>query len=180
MLENGGRDSLDGRLRAMLRRDFPQLAWQHNSDSRRAHSGWPDWVIGARPGGVLVRELKREHLNPTRAQQEWLDILEAAGLDVGVWRPSDLLSGRIARELAAIALPCADTPACRGERPAAPGRAIVVNHRVPAVARRPSGPAPDMQMARRSGPAAENFIRDPGKPSRASEIRTSTQRNKLR
>lgn len=42
MPENGGSGSLDHALRVMLRDDFPGLKKQHNSDSRRAHSGFPD------------------------------------------------------------------------------------------------------------------------------------------
>lgn len=109
MPENGGRGSLDYALRAMLEKDFGRsLLWQHNSDSRRAHRGWPDWVIGRRvppgvPGAVLVWELKREGEDPTREQREWLDALAAAGINAGVRRPSDYCSGRMARELAALA-----------------------------------------------------------------------------
>ena len=102
MPENGGKESLDYRLRKMLADDFPQLLRQHNSDSRRAHEGFPDWVI-AGPGGLIVRELKRETTHPTAAQSAWLWAFRAAGISAEIWRPSDLLSGRIARELAAIA-----------------------------------------------------------------------------
>jgi hypothetical protein len=109
MLEDGGYGSLDWSLRRMLKDDFPQLLRQHNSDSRRAHDGWPDWTIARKAGipgpepRVIVRELKREGKDPTPAQQDWLDALKAGGVDADVWRPSDLLSGRIARELAALA-----------------------------------------------------------------------------
>jgi hypothetical protein len=102
MPENGGRGSLEHALIKMLDDNFPAFLRQHNSDSRRAHRGWPDWAIGG-PRGVIFRELKRESEKPTKAQQAWLDALTASGADAGVWRPSDLLSGRIARELAALA-----------------------------------------------------------------------------
>jgi hypothetical protein len=78
------------------------LLGYHTRDSRRSPHGWPDWVLCG-PGGVIFRELKRQEGKPTRAQQAWLDGLAAAGLDAGVWRPADLLSGRIAREMAALA-----------------------------------------------------------------------------
>jgi hypothetical protein len=78
------------------------LLGYHTFDSRRSASGFPDWLIVG-PGGVIFRELKRQNKNPTRAQQAWLDALTAAGADAGTWRPSDLLSGRIARELNALA-----------------------------------------------------------------------------
>lgn len=101
MPENGGSESLDYKLRALLK-GFPTLRYQHNSDSRKAHRGFPDWVISG-PGGMAVWELKREGLDPTAEQQAWLDDFERAGVPAGCRRPSDLLSGRIARELAALA-----------------------------------------------------------------------------
>lgn len=101
MPENGGQGSLDHALRKLLE-GFPQLLWQHNSDSRRAHAGFPDWVI-AGPGGLLVRELKRETTKPTAAQEAWLEAFLWAGVNAGVWRPTDLLDGTIARELAELA-----------------------------------------------------------------------------
>lgn len=65
-------------------------------------AGYPDWTI-AGPEGILYRELKRQKEKPTKAQTAWIERLRLCGLDVDVWRPSDLLSGRIAKELAAIA-----------------------------------------------------------------------------
>ena len=101
MPENGGKGSLDYAVRQLLK-GHPQIRRQHNSDSRRAHEGFPDWVL-AGAGGMLVWELKREALSPTPEQQAWLDDFTAAGIPAGCRRPSDLLSGRIARELAALA-----------------------------------------------------------------------------
>jgi hypothetical protein len=69
--------------------------------AKRAAIGWPDWAV-AGPGGVIFRELKREGRNPTKAQQEWLDYMVTAGLDAGVWRPSDVISGKMAAELTRI------------------------------------------------------------------------------
>jgi hypothetical protein len=102
MPENGGEGSLEHALIMMLKKSFPGLKKQHNSDSRRAHRGFPDWVL-AGPGGMLVWELKRESESPIAEQQEWLDAFAAAGIPSGCRRPSDLLSGRMARELAALA-----------------------------------------------------------------------------
>jgi hypothetical protein len=99
MSEDRGPDSLDAHIRR-LTSDLGLLRY-HTHDSRRSPGGFPDLVCVG-PGGVLFRELKREGRNPTPAQQRWLDALTAAGSDAGVWRPSDLLSGRIARELAGI------------------------------------------------------------------------------
>lgn len=54
---------------------------------------------------VLWRELKTFGRKPTAAQLEWMARLEQAGQDAGVWTGEDLLSGRIERELKAIARP---------------------------------------------------------------------------
>ena len=64
-------------------------------------AGYPDWTI-AGPYGLLFRELKIETKQPTAAQKAWIERLRANGQDVDVWRPSDLYTGRIARELTAI------------------------------------------------------------------------------
>jgi len=50
--------------------------------------GWPDLVL-VRGSQVLVRELKAEAGRLESDQFAWLEALGAAGLDVGVWRPSD-------------------------------------------------------------------------------------------
>jgi site-specific recombinase XerD len=64
--------------------------------------GWPDLVIaGSR--GVLFRELKTEEGYASAEQARWLWLLHRAGLSGGIWRPTHLHSGVIARELAAIA-----------------------------------------------------------------------------
>jgi hypothetical protein len=73
----------------------------HRRVQGRYRAGFPDWVI-AGPNGLLFRELKRQDGSLTAQQKAWLARLELLGMDVGVWRPSDLLSGRIARELIAI------------------------------------------------------------------------------
>ena len=78
------------------------LHWRcyHTHDSRRSQPGWPDLVLASRQQGrVLFRELKRQQEKPTPKQQTWLDDLTAAGLDAGVWRPLDLIEGRIEADL---------------------------------------------------------------------------------
>jgi hypothetical protein len=99
--------TLDRNIRALI----ADLAWvggpilaYHTHDSRHSPSGFPDWVCVG-PGGVLWRELKRQSGKLTTAQLEWLQALTGAGQDAGVWRPADLCSGRIARELAVLAGP---------------------------------------------------------------------------
>jgi len=76
--------------------------WKQHA--RRASRGFPDWVI-AGPGGVLFRELKNQSEEPSDEQQEWLAVLTWGGADAAVWRPSDVLSGRVARELQTLLRP---------------------------------------------------------------------------
>jgi len=92
---------LEDGIRRILK-DLPSLLWYHTHDSRRSPSGFPD-LVTVGPWGILYRELKKEKGRLTKAQQEWLNALSSAGANAGVWRPNALLSGQIARELAAIA-----------------------------------------------------------------------------
>lgn len=63
--------------------------------------GYPDLtIVGS--GGVLFRELKSATGALSREQKEWLHALRSAGADFEVWRPADLRSGRIERELRAL------------------------------------------------------------------------------
>lgn len=73
----------------------------HAYDSRRSPPGFPDLVCVGR--SVMFRELKKQNGRTTTAQKDWLRALEAAGADAGVWKPAALLSGRVAKELAALA-----------------------------------------------------------------------------
>lgn len=98
-------DELDRLVRGVLK-DLERLGRKvlayHPWNSRHSAGGWPDWAfVGA--GGFMLRELKRESREPRADQQEWLGALIAAEIDAGCWRPSDWYSGRITRELAAIA-----------------------------------------------------------------------------
>jgi hypothetical protein len=89
----------------ILEKDFQQqvvdicelydLAFYHTHDSRRSVAGFPDLVVVG--GSVLYAELKTETGRVSKAQQWWIDRLEAAGEEVHVWRPSDL--GDIAERL---------------------------------------------------------------------------------
>jgi len=89
----------DQLLRA-VRSHASQLGWRtmHQLHSRGTEPGWPDLVL-VRKGRLLIRELKtiRGRLTPT--QVGWLNDLTAAGVDAGVWRPDQLLSGQILNEL---------------------------------------------------------------------------------
>lgn len=97
---------LERGLRRILK-DLPQVWARHETDSRGAREGFPDWMFLRRTcghaGAAMFWELKTEKGKPTKAQAECLALMRAAGLNVGIRRPSDLLSGRIARELAALA-----------------------------------------------------------------------------
>lgn len=63
--------------------------------------GWLDlFILG--PGGALWRETKSATGRLTPEQRAWMEALRAAGYDADVWRPADLASGRIQRELQAI------------------------------------------------------------------------------
>ncbi|MDQ3273527.1 MAG: VRR-NUC domain-containing protein [Actinomycetota bacterium] len=81
-----------------------RLLAYHTHDSRRSDKGFPDLVVVG-PGGVLYRELKDETGVVSPDQVEWLVRLVEAGVDAGVWRPTDLVNGRIDHELAALRKP---------------------------------------------------------------------------
>lgn len=62
----------------------------HTYNSQRSNRGWPDVVLAHPSGRVIVRELKTMRGKLTPDQRKWLEALERAGWDVGVWRPCDL------------------------------------------------------------------------------------------
>lgn len=64
-----------------------------------SRAGWPRLVVAGRV--LLFRELRRQHVKVTRAQREWGIAIGDAGGDWGIWRPGDLASGRIHKELEA-------------------------------------------------------------------------------
>ncbi len=72
----------------------------HPYDSRRSTPGYPDCTfVHPVAGRLMFRELKTAVGKVTAAQDAWLRALYVAGQDSGVWRPVDLASGRIEREL---------------------------------------------------------------------------------
>lgn len=78
------------------------LGWlaYHTHDSRRSQPGFPDLVlVSERRGRVMFRELKTERGRLSDDQRTWLRALTAAGMDAAVWRPADLLAGRVLHEL---------------------------------------------------------------------------------
>ena len=82
-------------------RDLGLRAW-HCHIPQGSRKGLPDLIIVG-PGGVLWRELKSEKGRVSDAQTDWLTDLTSAGQDAAVWRPMDLVTGVVARELAALA-----------------------------------------------------------------------------
>lgn len=60
----------------------------HVLHSRGMEPGWPDLCL-LRAGEALFVELKREDGKVTAAQAYVLDLLESAGCEVAIWRPSD-------------------------------------------------------------------------------------------
>jgi hypothetical protein len=95
----------------------------HQRDSVGTMPGAPDdKFIGGR---VMYREIKTATGRITPAQKAFLALLRAAGEDADVWRPADFASGRVARELQAIAPP-----------PGHPARAAAAQYRAAAEAQR--------------------------------------------
>jgi hypothetical protein len=93
----------------------------------RTEKGWRTSVSGDGKGfldvtllgtRLLVRELKTEVGVLTPDQRLWIAAWEVARVDVDVWRPSDLRSGRIEAELRAIS---PKTPAAMAGSPPRPG-----------------------------------------------------------
>ncbi|MCQ9367965.1 VRR-NUC domain-containing protein [Brevibacterium sp. 91QC2O2] len=78
------------------------LGWHvaHTFDSRRSQAGFPDLcLLHLESGRLMFRELKRQDGRLRPEQSEWLASALRGGHDVAVWRPSDLVSRRIEREL---------------------------------------------------------------------------------
>lgn len=86
------RDELDGR----------GLWHLHISQAKRTSRGWPDLVIMG-GGRMLYRELKTTEGRLSAAQWTVRGMIEAAGGDYAVWRPRELLTGQIERELDRLA-----------------------------------------------------------------------------
>lgn len=76
-----------------------RLGWliYHTYSSKRSEPGFPDLVMVR--GTCMFRELKAANGVVSKHQRVWLQALKVAGVDADVWRPVDLMSGRIEREL---------------------------------------------------------------------------------
>lgn len=65
-------------------------------------AGYPDLTLWG-PGGFALRECKGNSGSLSPVQRQRHAELAAAGVDVGVWRPRDVISGRVVAELRALA-----------------------------------------------------------------------------
>jgi hypothetical protein len=79
------------------------LLWSHVPDSRQIQgdAGVPDLLI-AGPYGTVFAELKDAYASLTPGQSTWRYRLQGAGQFWFLWRPEDLLLGRIDHALDAI------------------------------------------------------------------------------
>ncbi|OGN89792.1 MAG: hypothetical protein A2158_01615 [Chloroflexi bacterium RBG_13_46_14] len=64
----------------------------HAWNSKHSSPGFPDYfMIHRETYRVIVCELKSEKGKLTELQKNWLNLFAAAGFDVYLWRPSDLM-----------------------------------------------------------------------------------------
>lgn len=70
----------------------------HTHDSRRSQPGFPDLVLIGN-GRALFRELKTGTGRMTQAQFSWIAGMQMAKLNADVWRPADLESGLVIKQL---------------------------------------------------------------------------------
>jgi hypothetical protein len=117
-------DAAIERIVADLNRSGFVIRSFHPYDSRKSREGWLDRAyISVR--GQMFRELKDQRRKLTPEQSETLMLLQAGGADADVYRPADLLSGRIGTELSILAgAGLADPEACLGWPSRATWRAI--------------------------------------------------------
>jgi hypothetical protein len=75
------------------------LLHYHTHDSQRSEGGFPDSVIVG--NYVMFRELKSDSKSASVSQEQrkWIERLEAAGADVGVWWPAHWESGQAQAEM---------------------------------------------------------------------------------
>lgn len=63
----------------------------HTYDSRRSEPGFPDLVLAnPKQKRVVYAELKAQRGRVSPDQRRWLDMLEACGAEVALWRPADM------------------------------------------------------------------------------------------
>jgi hypothetical protein len=83
------------------------IVWIHIGDARSTaaggphREGFPDLLLVG-SAAVAFRELKPAGKDLRGPQKRWRWLLTRAGADARVWKPADLRSGRIERELRAL------------------------------------------------------------------------------
>ena len=80
----------------------PRVSKSGKKYVQNVKAGWPD-LFAVKGPTLLAAELKREEGKTKPEQDEWLEKLAGAGVEVFVWRPSDLaevqtILGRISPE----------------------------------------------------------------------------------
>lgn len=60
----------------------------HTHDSRKSEAGFPDLTL-VRPGRLIFAELKAADGRVSAPQATWMEALQAAGVEVFLWRPCD-------------------------------------------------------------------------------------------
>lgn len=104
-MKERGPNGLQERVRRLVlavgRQLDPDTLFYHTHDSRDSPAGFPDvMILMPRRKRVIVAELKTEKGKVTEAQQKWLDAYAAVNPEgTYLWRPSDLLDGRIEEAL---------------------------------------------------------------------------------
>jgi hypothetical protein len=92
----------ESEFQARIVAEAVRCGWKvrHVPDSRRTDPDWPDLDMSHRLQRRYVkREIKTANGRLSPGQKALIADLEAAGVDVGVWRPADWDSGEIARDL---------------------------------------------------------------------------------
>ena len=83
-------DGFLGWVRDLARRRPVADRWRtyHTLRSKGSEPGFPDLIL-IRPPRLIFAELKSDRGRLTRAQREWRADLEACGVEVYTWRPSE-------------------------------------------------------------------------------------------
>ena len=78
-------------LQAMVKNIADLRGWEyyHTYDSRRSNPGFPD-VVMLRGERLIVAELKVQNGKVSDHQQRWLEKFKLTGVEVYLWRPSDI------------------------------------------------------------------------------------------
>lgn len=78
--------------------DMMGWRWYHPNLSMRDRAGFPDLTL-VRPPEFFMVELKSEKGRIRPDQKKWIADLQASGVEVHIWRPSDWYTGDIEQRL---------------------------------------------------------------------------------